>query len=341
MNWKHPRQILAALLLCCSMLSFNAFGGMATFADRDDVHSFIVNMSNNYGFSQAYLASLFDQVRIKRGILMILNSPHEANPWYHYRSFFITDKRIRDGVAFWDAHAKTLDQAQKKYGVPANIIVAIIGVETHYGSFLGHYRVIDTLSTLAFEYPPRESYFRHELQQYLLLSREQDFNPLVIRGSYEGAIGMPQFMPSNYRKLGVSYTGNKRIDLMDNPNDAIISVANYFKSFGWEAGQPVAIPAIVSGTTYPTLIAHHNYKPSLTLTQLAKQGIKPAEQLAKNNKAILFRLKVDPYNYHYWLGLHNFYVITDYNPNLHYAMAVYQLGQKIQELRNQEKVANK
>lgn len=337
MTRKHLRQILFTFFVTCSLLSCNAFAGMVTFANRGDVQHFIANMSNNYGFNRPYLDYLFNQVKIKHGILSMLNSPHEANPWYRYRSFFITDQRVQDGVLFWNAHEKTLANAEKKYGVPANIIVAIIGVETHYGSVLGHYRVIDTLSTLAFEYPPRESYFRHELEQYLLLSREENFNPLAIKGSYEGAIGMPQFMPSSYRKLGVSYAGNSKPDLLGNPDDAIISVANYFKNYGWQAGQLVAIPAVVSGENYQSLVTHNNYKPSFTLAQLAAQGIKPSKQLAKNDKAILFRLRVDQDSYHYWLGLNNFYVITSYNPNLHYAMAVYQLGQEIQEARNQGK----
>lgn len=337
MKTKHLRHILFTFFIACSMLSGNAFAGMATFADRGDVQHFIANMSNDHGFSRAYLDYLFNQVRIRHSILLVLNSPHEANPWYRYRSFFITGQRVQDGVAFWNAHEKALANAEKKYGVPANIIVAIIGVETHYGSFLGHYRVIDSLSTLAFEYPPRQTYFRHELEQYLLLSREQEFNPLVIKGSYEGAIGMPQFMPSSYRRLGVSYAGNERPDLLGNPDDAIISVANYFKTYGWQTGQPVAIPAIITGDNYHSLITHNHYKPAFTVAQFEAQGVKPDKPLAKNDKAILFRLQVDPENYHYWLGLNNFYVITGYNPNLHYAMAVYELGQKMKKCEIKKK----
>lgn len=313
------------------LFSLPSFAGHAQLSDRRDVNAFIEKMVDKYDFNTMYLVHLFRQVNIRADILALMNRPKESSPWFSYRRFFITESRVENGVVFWNQHAGTLAAVQNKYGVPANLIVAVIGVETNYGGYIGRYRVIDALSTLAFNYPPRQNFFRKELEQYLLLSREQGFDPLKITGSYAGAIGVPQFMPSSYRSYAVSFNGNRKIDLLNNKNDAIISVANYFSKYGWQPGQPIVVPAIVSGNLYPTLL-NNGFKPNLTLAELKKYGVRSSVNLPPTTKAILIQLQ-NPIKMEYWLGLNNFYVISTYNPSLNYTMATYQLSQIIEARR--------
>lgn len=312
----------------------------ARMSDRSDVKDFIQYMVNQYGFNGPALVNLFNQVKVQRSILDLMNQPKEASPWYRYQTFFITDKRINDGVKFWNEHANTLARAQQQYGVPASVIVAIIGVETHYGTYLGKYRVIDALSTLAFDYPSRAKFFKNELAQYLLLAREQNFNPLSVTGSYAGAIGMPQFMPSSYRSYAVSHNGSHKIDLSNNPDDAIISVANYFKNYGWQSGQPVVMPAKIISNRYQKILSK-SLAPKYTMKQLEQYGVKPV-RYTNVNKACLIQLQGEQQP-QYWLGFNNFSVIAQYNPSVNYSMAVYQLGQQIASQRDHQltRVADK
>jgi membrane-bound lytic murein transglycosylase B len=206
------------------------------FGNRPDVQQFVQRVSEKDGFSSTKLTALFNQVQPR---IVFIHNTHYAKEktvsWPEYRAIFITPKRIRQGAAFWNAHETTLNAAQEKYGVDPSVIVGIIGVETSYGEFLGKYRVMDSLSTLAFEYPRRQQFFQNELEQYLLLTRDLNADPLSLYGSYAGAVGLPQFMPSNYRTLAVSATGDKP-DLWHNPDDAILSVAHYFQNKGWRPG---------------------------------------------------------------------------------------------------------
>jgi len=219
------------------LFSLFLLAGCATgFGNRPDVQVFIHRVSQKDNFNAAKLTALFNQVHPRQ---LYVHSTHYSKEttlsWPEYRAIFITPKRVNQGVNFWNEHEEALNLAQAKYGVDPSVIVGIIGVETEYGEFLGKYRVMDSLSTLAFEYPRRQAFFQHELEQYLLLTRELDEDPLSLYGSYAGAVGLPQFMPSNYRTLAVSYTGGKA-DLWNNPNDAILSVANYFQNKGWRPG---------------------------------------------------------------------------------------------------------
>jgi len=309
-----------------------SFAGMATLSDRAEVRQFIQTMVNQYNFNGPQLVNIFKQVKIRNDILGLMRKPKEASPWYRYQQFFITDKRINDGVKFWNQHDKTLVIAEKNYGVPASIIVAIIGVETHYGQSQGKYRVIDALSTLAFNYPPRAKFFKQELAQYFLLAREQNFNPFSVMGSYAGAIGVPQFMPSSYRNYAVSSQGNHKIDLANNTNDAIISIANYFKKYGWQNGQPIIVPAKITSNRAHRYITN-SMQAKFNWGQLANNGVRIDKPVASKQKVSLIQLQ-GPHGYQYYVAFNNFYVITRYNNSLNYALAVYELGQRIQARRN-------
>jgi membrane-bound lytic murein transglycosylase B len=212
------------------------------------VAEFIGEMTRDYGFAGEQLTELFAEVERKQAILDAISRPAEkAKPWKDYRPIFITDKRISKGVEFWKQHEATLARAEAEYGVPAQVIVAIIGVETFYGGNTGSWRVMDALSTLAFDYPPRAPFFRKELREFLLLTREEQVEPLNMTGSYAGAMGLPQFMPSSFRAYAVDFDGDGHINIWTNPVDAIGSVASYFKRHGWQPGQPVVSAATVKG----------------------------------------------------------------------------------------------
>jgi membrane-bound lytic murein transglycosylase B len=230
-------------------------------------------------------------------------------------------------VAFYREHADTLARAEEVTGVPREMIVAIIGVETSYGRITGSYRVIDALSTLAFDYPKRSKFFTKELKNYLVLSREQAVDPLSLKGSYAGAMGYGQFMPSSYRAYAVDFDGDGKIDIWNNPVDAIGSVANYFKRHGWRAGDAVVSPAELRGEV-PEDWFNDSLKPRRTVGDYRAAGLEPSLELADDRDATGLKFELEQ-GYEYWMGLHNFYVITRYNHSAMYAMSVYQLSQRI------------
>lgn len=295
------------------------------YAARPDVQQFINQVSAKDQFSKMQLTQLFSQVKPNRTILHNITTPHEAMPWYAYRAIFLQPDRVQEGVNFWRAHAATLNYAEQRYGVPAEIIVAILGVETRYGQLQGNYPAIGALSTLAFDYPPRAHYFRSELEQYLLLTREASFNPLALKSSYAGALGAAQFMPSSYRTYAISYNGQRLGNLFGNADDAIVSIANYLSAKGWQRNGAITARANLTGQDYLDL-PRQTLKPQLTLAQLSNYKIFPAQPIAKKqDKASLISL-TGKTGVEYWLGFHNFYVITRYNTSPLYAMAVYQLS---------------
>jgi len=211
--------------------------------------------------------------------------------------------------------------------VPEEIVVSIVGVETIYGRRLGSFRVIDALYTLGFEMTERATFFRGEMEQFLLLARENTLDPLEVKGSFAGAMGMPQFIPTSYRKYAVDFDGDGKINLWDSTADVIGSVANYLRHFGWVWGQPVTVPARISGTQFKEVL-EAGLKPQLTLQQMQPKGVEATEELPRNLQAGLFSLDVEQ-GQEYWLALNNFYVITRYNRSKNYAMAVYQLAKAI------------
>lgn len=295
----------------------------ADYSQRDDVQQFIDDMVEKHGFSRDDLIAKFASAKKLEGVLEAIAKPAErVLTWKDYRPIFITEKRINRGNQFLDENRETLRRAEKEFGVPAEIITAIIGVETYYGRLTGKTQVFDSLVTLGFDYPPRARFFRSELEQFLLLTREEDVDINVIRGSYAGAMGMPQFISSSYRHYAIDFDGDGKRDLWNNTADAIGSVANYFKVHGWEPGDQVVIRARLNGSIEET---RNKLKPHTRITDLVEKGVKPEARLDPDLKATVITLKGDNGN-EYWLGLDNFYVITRYNHSALYAMAVYQLS---------------
>ena len=287
---------------------------------------FIDNMVTRHNFNRANLIKLLAKAKVRPSILKAIARPGEAKPWYQYRPLFVNEKRIRQGVQFWKAHAKTLERAQATYGVPAEIIIAIIGVETLYGQEMGNFRVIDALTTLSFHYPPRADFFRDELENFFLLCREEQLNPLNPKGSYAGAMGIGQFMPSSFRQYAVDFDRDGQRNIWSSVQDAVGSVANYLSAYGWEAGQPVIKATQVQPEAVSKLLALE-FKP-YPFEELEQQGLLFHGEKPKNNKGMLVDLETEQ-GTAFWIGFQNFYVITRYNRSKRYAMAVYQLAQEI------------
>lgn len=294
---------------------------------RTAAGGFAAEMAEKHGFDDAALTALMAQARFRQSIIDAMTRPAESKPWHKYRPIFLTRERADGGVAFWQANQATLARAEREYGVPPQIIVAIIGVETKYGRITGSYPVLDALSTLAFAYPRRSKFFRKELEQYLLLTREEGVDPLMPKGSYAGAMGKPQFMPSSYRAYAIDFDGDGKRDIWHNDADAIGSVANYLKRHGWKPGASVTHAARARGEV-PRRFEAKGMKPSLRVAELSRAGLTPVTPLAPETRASLVRLDT-PTGAEYWFGLNNFYVITRYNRSNLYAMAVYQLSEEI------------
>ncbi len=304
----------------------------ADYEGSPQVAEFVAEMTRDYGFAGEQLVSLFREVERKQSIIDAISRPAEkVKPWKDYRPIFITDSRIARGVDFWRQHEAALARAEQEYGVPAQVIVAIIGVETFYGGNTGNYRVIDALSTLGFDYPPRAEFFRKELKQFLLLAREQQVDPLSLKGSYAGAMGLPQFMPSSFRAYAVDFDGDGHINIWSDPDDAIGSVASYFKRHGWATGEPVVSTAQVNGERADEGLTQ-GLDPVKTVGQLRALGWASHEALRDDLAVTAFRFEGE-FGPEYWLGLPNFYVITRYNRSAMYAMAVHQLSDLLVQAR--------
>ena len=290
---------------------------------------FVADMVQAHGFDAAELTELMGQARYRQAIIDAMTRPYEAKPWHRYRKIFLTRERIDQGVAYWQANQGLLAKAQTAYGVAPEIIVAIIGIETNYGSNTGKHRVIDALSTLGFSYPKRAAFFRNELEEFLLLAREEQVDPLTANGSYAGAMGQPQFIPSSYRAYAVDFDKDGMRDLWGSDSDVIGSVAGYFKRHGWRRGEPVAYRArLVPGAGLTIEAAEKKpVAPDITVKRLADAGVTLDHPLPPDTRGTLIRL--DNSEDEYWFGLRNFYAITRYNHSNLYAMAAYQLSCEI------------
>lgn len=295
-----------------------------------EVRTFIGEVSRKHRFDPRQLENTFATVQRSNEVLGKVRAPAEAKPWRSYRPIFLTEDRIRGGVDFWNKHRAALDTAARQYGVDPSYIVAIIGVETAYGRNFGQYNVLQSLTTLAFDFPPRQDFYRKELEQFLLLTREERINPHRLKGSYAGAMGMSQFISSSYRHYAIDFNNDKQRDLW-RASDAIGSVANYLKKHGWKRRGDVAVPASVSGNRYKQYAETKAKKPRHTLAQFRNAGIKPLGRFW-SNKVSLIEL-VGTRDTEYWVGGDNFYVITRYNHSPKYAMAVHQLAQAIEARR--------
>jgi membrane-bound lytic murein transglycosylase B len=319
------------LLLCLwSTLSCAA----ENYGESDAAAQLISELVEEEGFSAEELRAVFANAEKQDSIIEAISRPAEkTKPWFEYRTIFLTDKRATGGLAFYEKHRETLRRAEKETGVPAEIIVSIIGVETYYGRISGSYRVIDALSTLAFDYPRRAEFFRSELKHYLILTRDQGMDPTELKGSYAGAMGLGQFMPSSFRSYAVDFDGDGIKDIWNNPVDAIGSVANYFKRHGWRPGEPVVYSARASSEAPEELFvkSRSDLKPIRTVADFAAQGVTVSAEVPADAMATAMKFQLEE-GVEYWLGLHNFYVITRYNHSAMYAMSVYQLSQRIAAL---------
>ncbi len=291
------------LILPCTL-----FAGV----NQNEVEAFINKTAQQYALDAKEIRRILDQAQHQQSIIDAMNKPAEkVLEWYQYRPIFITDKRIKEGVEFWQNNAEVLHKVSEQTKVPPHIIVAIIGVETFYGRIKGNHKVLDALYTLAFDYPKRSAFFSKELGHFFKLSADGHVDALTAKGSYAGAMGYGQFMPSSYRSYAVDYEQDGVIDLLNNPHDAIASVANYLAKHGWRSGQPV-----VAETSKPA-----------TKTKLNQ--LKPHLQDDQGRDYTLIGMKTDEDTTAYWHGFHNFYVISRYNHSHMYVMAVYQLAERI------------
>lgn len=304
----------------------------STAQSRPEIETFIGQMVERHGFTHGEIKSILSKAQFQPSIINAMSRPTTSKPWHEFRPLLVAPQRVADGVIFWNNHASTLERARKEFGVPEEIITAVIGVETNYGVQSGKHRVLDALTTLAFGYPKRAAFFRDELEHYLLLWRDQSANLSDLKGSYAGAIGIPQFMPSSYRRYAVDFDNDGKIDLTNSTADAIGSVANYLKSYGWEAGQLIVVPAVVNGSDYSAVL-YSGTPPAYTVEEIRKWGIAPQSEAPGSHYAALIELENKGGNEH-WLGFNNFHVITRYNRSVNYAMSVLQLAQEIRAARN-------
>lgn len=320
--------VLLALQVGCAANKSHAAG--KSYVNHPDAKAFVDDMVAA-GFERAYIETVLAKARRQESILKAMSRPAERRlDWGGYSKIFLDQPRISQGVKFWQQYQPELERAEAEYGVPAEIIIAIIGVETRYGRIMGSYRVLDSLATLGFDYPRRAKFFRSQLKDYLFLLREegiQDYTAL--KGSYAGAMGFGQFMPSSYRNFAVDFSGDGKRRLITDKVDAIGSVANYFKQHGWQTGEPVRLAAALPDAALDKL-ANKKLKPETTVAQWQGKGIVVADQAGAvaDDKASLMRLSRGK-NHEYWLALNNFYVITRYNRSRLYASAVYELSQQI------------
>ena len=302
------------------------------FANNPNAQQFIDKMVNKHGFDRQQLQEILSQAKRLDSVLRLMDNqapttsvkpPSGPNgAWLRYRKKFITPDNVQNGVVFWNQYEDALNRAWQVYGVPPEIIVGIIGVETRWGRVMGKTRILDALATLSFNYPRRAEYFSGELETFLLMARDEQDDPLNLKGSFAGAMGYGQFMPSSYKQYAVDFSGDGHINLWD-PVDAIGSVANYFKAHGWVEGDQVAVMANGQAPGLP-----NGFKTRYSISQLAAAGLTPQQPLGNHQQASLLRLDVGT-GYQYWYGLPNFYTITRYNHSTHYAMAVWQLGQAV------------
>jgi membrane-bound lytic murein transglycosylase B len=300
---------------------------------RDDVRAFVEQVHREHGLSQESVLAVLARARLQPGIVSALDRPAErVKPWHEYRKIWMTEERIAAGVNFWLEHRERIDRIAAETGVPGEILVGIIGVETYYGRIIGRHQVLDALATQAFDYPRRQAFGTRQLAEFLLLTQEQGLQAETLTGSYAGAMGLPQFIPSSYRAYAVDGDGDGRIDLWGSIDDVLASVANYFLAHRWRPGEPVVAPAVTGNADAAALASQDHRAPNTTTGALWAAGIGMAgpAPASRDAAAGLFALEHED-GTRYWTGFHNFYVITKYNHSLMYALAVHQLGDAIKD----------
>ncbi len=328
-----PTQVAAAATEAPEFINFLQWRSVTEFIDQ---------ACNDHGFDREELTSLFRRAQYLEGVVRLINPPPagKAKNWTAYRDRFVEPRRIKAGLAFWDRHEAALRRAEETFGVPAEIIVGIIGVETIYGQTTGKFRVPDVLATLAFAYPEtanreaRMAYFRDELMQTLLYARDHGIDPFSLSGSYAGAIGLPQFMPGSVRKFAIDFDGDQKIDLRNSAEDAIGSVGNFLQQHGWTAGLPLVYPVqVLPGQSWSELIGQ-GLEAKFSVTQMAAAGVLVPESVPATLNYGLIDLEDDIRPIQYWLATNNFFAITRYNRSYYYAMAVIELGQAVARQRS-------
>ena len=319
-------RLLAGVTLC--VLSVTS--AMAIDLDQPEVETFIDTMVEEHDFDREQLRDTLGAAEVKQSILDAIARPAEkTKSWAEYREIFITQERIEAGAQFWADNEGALRQVSESTGVPMEMLVGIIGVETYFGRITGSFRVLDALSTLAFSYPPRAKFFRRELEEYLLLVREEGMQATDATGSYAGAMGRPQFMPSSFRAYAVDATGDGKRDIWNDWTDVAGSIANYFLEHGWKSGEDVAARASLGSSWQgPVPEPKNSLKPSETVASLSRKGVMFVTDLPGDSKGELLTYEGAD-GLEHWVGFHNFFVITRYNRNVMYALAVHQLGQEI------------
>jgi membrane-bound lytic murein transglycosylase B len=326
------KQLALACLLSLAVAAAARDPAHAPYAERPDVRAFIQQMVERHGFVERELARLFSRARRLDVALKAVATPASARAWVEYRQLFVNDRLVNGGVEFWRLHQAALERASREYGVPEPFLVAILGIETNYGRQTGKWRVIDALTTLAFDYPPRSPYFRGELENYLLIARETNTDVFSVRGSWAGAIGIPQFMPGSYLRFAVDFDGDGHADLSANPADAIGSVANFLKQHGWRAGETVLLEAEVKGEAYRAYL-DGGVQPRHALADLTKAGVAAKGEAPADARAVLIELESPGRPSDFRIGFDNFYVLTRYNRSSFYATAVNDLAAAIRSAR--------
>lgn len=292
------------------------------FNGNDNVQRFIDFEAANGRYNKAELQAFFNGVVYKPNIINIMNKPGTSRPWYEFQKGNAGAAKIADGRNFYMKNRQVIDQVAREYGVPAEVIVAIVGIETNYGRNMGSFRLADSLSTLAFDYPRRADFFRKELHELLLMSKEENQDPFWFTGSYAGAMGMPQFMPSSYRKWAVDYDRDGHRNIWGSVPDVAASVANYLKSHGWKTGGKMVIPVLLTPTPKLEAVIEEKTELKYTVGQLRRMGVEIQEPVADHERAVLFKLEVSPGLYEYYIGLNNFYAVWQYNHSRMYVTAV-------------------
>ncbi len=282
------------------------------------------------GFEESYIRDVLSGAKYQQSIIDAISRPAERRlNWGEYRAIFIEQRRINQALQFWKEHQETLLRAEEVYGVPPEIVLAIMGVETRFGRITGNYRVLDALSTLGFDYPKRADFFLGQLGDYFRLARQEGVEPGVLKGSYAGAMGYGQFIPSSFLAYAVDFDGDKQRDIWGNPVDAIGSVANYFARHGWRAGEPIISDVLLNGQVDSEWF-NQSLKPELKLGEWRQRGVVAKSEVADDQLATLMRMSSEQGD-QYLLGLHNFYVITRYNHSRLYANAVRELSEAIRQ----------
>ena len=327
--------VFVVLLLVFGFTSVQASETKDNVTSNPIIIKFMDNMVKEHGFKREEVEAVLTQAKVLPIIIEKMSRPAEAWPWHRYRKIFLKEKRINQGVEFWRENTAILEAAEKKYGVPEEIILAILGVETRFGRIKGGFRVVDALVTIGVDYPKRSKYFLKELAQVFILSKEENFDPLALEGSYAGAMGMAQFMPSSYRHFAVDFDGDGVRDLLNNKADAVGSIASYLSRHNWKAGDPIATRATVSDKSHQKFVKK-GMKPKVKIADIGKYGVTAADNYPGELKASLIELEQED-GMEYWLGMGNFYAITRYNHSNLYAMAVYQLSEEIKVAYNKAK----